>query len=194
VGGDRWKDSPTLLSDKVAVSEGQKMRKVILGYVSAIDSVNEWVGRILKYAVLAMTGMLFIEVVARYGFNKPTFWAHETTAQVFGAYMLLAGGYCLLHSSHVKIEVFWRLLSCRKQAILDLITSVVFFTFIILLTWQAADRAWISIQFLECSPSLWRPYVFPLKTLTVVAVFLVFLQGTVKFIRDIYTLRGIELD
>lgn len=170
------------------------MRRVVQGYVSAIDSVNEWMGRILKYAVLAMTGMLFIEVIARYVFDKPTFWAHEITAQVFGAYMLLAGGYCLLHASHVKIEVFWRLLSCRKQAILDLCTSVVFFVFIILLVWQSADRAWISIQFLERSPSVWHPYVFHLKALAVVAVFLLFLQGTVKFIRDIYVLRGIELD
>lgn len=165
-----------------------------MGYVSAIDSVNEWVGRILKYSVLAMTVMLFIEVIARYVFNRPTFWAHETTAQVFGAYMLLTGGYCLLHAAHVKIEVFWRLLSRRKQAILDLITSVVFFVFVILLAWQASDRALTSIKFLEVVPSVWRPYIFPLKTAAAVAVVLVFLQGTVKFIRDIYVLRGIELD
>lgn len=163
-------------------------------YVFTVDRFNERVGNIIKYAVLAFIAMLLIEIVARYGFNSPTFWAHESTALLFGVYMMLIGGYCLLHGSHVKIDILWSSLSRRHQAIADLCTSVILFVFTILLLWQTGKRAWMSTMLLEESPSLWKPPIWPIKIIAVIAVFLIFIQGTAKFIRDFHIAKGTELD
>lgn len=181
-----------IISGGITEIRVRKMRK-LEKYASVIDTLNEWIGNIMKFSILAIGGMLIIEVTARYGFNSPTFWAHESSALLLGAYMFLAGGYCLLHGSHVKIEIFWRLLSRKQQAILDLCTSWIFFVFVFFLGWQVVRRAWISVMWLEGTQSSWSPPVWPLKIIAAVGIFLLFIQGTVKFVRDFYRAKGIEL-
>jgi len=159
-------------------------------YLFIIDTVNEWTGKFAHYIVLLMIGALLIEVIARYVFNCPTFWAHETTRLLLGSYMYLLAGYCLLHGVHVRVDVLWRMLSRRHRAIIDLCTSVMFFVLMVLLLWKVGVKTWDSVMVLELSPSVWRPPVWPFKIIAVVGMVLLFAQGIAKFIRDLYIVRG----
>ena len=172
---------------------GEKMQKSIHRYLSVVDKVNEWTGKSFGYVVLALTFMLLFEVISRYFFNRPTMWVSEVSQFLSGVYMLIVGGYVLLHNSHVRIDILWSRFSRRNQAIIDLFTSGFFFLFIISLLIEAGRRTWLSILALEVSPSVWRPPIWPVKILVVVAALLLFLQGTAKFIRDLYTVRGVDI-
>ncbi len=96
-----------------------------------IDRLSELSGKGLSALIFAMIGILLIEVVLRYVFNRPTIWAHETTQQVFGAYAVLAGAYTLLHAQHAKVDIIYAAFSPRGRAIADCVTFL--FTFVYLM-------------------------------------------------------------
>ncbi len=58
-----------------------------------IDSISAWLGKYLGFLLFPLVGVLFIEVVLRYGFNRPTLWAHETAIFLFGTLGMFAGAY-----------------------------------------------------------------------------------------------------
>ena len=43
---------------------------------------------------------------------------------------------------------------------------------------------------MERSPTAWRPYLWPIKTIMIVGIFLMLLQATSELLKDILRLRG----
>ncbi len=50
-----------------------------------------------------------------------------------------------------------------------------------------------TLGFMERSATAWRPYLWPIKTLAMVGIFLMLLQAIAVFFKDIATIRGEEL-
>ncbi len=161
--------------------------RILTRLLSIIDRVNKWVGQIIFPLILVMTLVLVYEVVLRYVFNNPTKWAHELSQMVFGTYFMLGAGYAMLHKSHIGVDVFHARLSPRKKAIVDLITSVLFFLFIGVMLYKGGELArdaWIRGK---ASETYWGPPLAPLLTMLPLGAFLLLLQGMAKFIRDLIT-------
>ncbi|MBW4706315.1 TRAP transporter small permease [Roseobacter sp. YSTF-M11] len=49
--------------------------------------------------------MMVFEVVARYGFGAPTFWAHEIAGLLGALAFLLGGAFCMIEGSHMRVTV-----------------------------------------------------------------------------------------
>jgi len=92
----------------------------------SIDAVSKHSG-IFAWLIIPMCAIMTYEVVVRYGFNAPTIWANDLSKLIFGVYFVIGGGYTLVYDGHVRVDVLFRRLSLRKQAILNLVTSSVFF-------------------------------------------------------------------
>lgn len=152
-----------------------------------IDNLNDWIGKVLSYAVFIMFVLVLSEVVRRYFFNSPTVWANELTQLVFGAYVILSGGFILRWGGHVNVDIFYSTLSDRWKAILDIVTSAVFFLFCGMLFLYGGSLAWESLSNFEHSRSAWNPPLYPFKLCIPLAAALLVLQGIAKLIRDIYT-------
>jgi len=160
------------------------MLKAILRF---IDSQSDWTGRIGSVFIFGILGALLFEIFARYLFNSPTDWAHETSAFIFGSYFLLAGAYVLSIRGHVSIDIVYGRLPVRAQAILNLVTFIFLLLMCITLIWwggQAALRAW---QTGETSNSLWQPPTAPIRMMIPIGAFLLLIQGIAKFIRNLNT-------
>ena len=80
--------------------------QTINAVLRCIDNLNDWIGKILSYAVFIMFVLVLSEVVRRYFFNSPTVWANELTQLVFGVYVILSGGYILRWGGHVNVDIF----------------------------------------------------------------------------------------
>ncbi len=152
-----------------------------------IDNINDWIGRILSYGVFFMFILVLSEVIRRYFFNSPTVWANELTQLIFGAYVILAGGYILRWNGHVNVDIFYSTLSYRWKAIFDIATSVIFFGFCGMLFTYGGSLAWESLTSFEHSQSAWNPPLYPFKLCIPIAALLLILQGIAKLIRDIMT-------
>ena len=129
-----------------------------------------------------------MEVVRRYLLNSPTVWANELTQMLFGAYVILSGGYILFTGGHVNVDILTCRLSPKTQAILDIITSFLFFVFCGMLIYYGGSLAWESLSTFETSESAWDVPIYPIKLMIPTGAVLLMLQGLAKLIRDILTL------
>lgn len=160
----------------------QRLARVL----STIDAISKWSGRVTMFLLVALGLLMSIEVVARYVFNAPTLWATETTTLVFGVYIMLAGAYTLLIHGHVTMDAVYSRLSLKGKAILDLLTSFLFFAFCGVLLWKGIPTAIKSVVMMEHSMSAWGAPYWPIKIAIPVGAFLILLQGLAKFTRDFH--------
>ena len=85
--------------------------------------------------------------------------------------------------------------SRRRQAIVDIATSFLFFFFIAILLRESWSLAADSVARWEIDHlAIWKAPLWPSKCLIVVAAALLLLQGIVKFAADIMIVAGIEVD
>ncbi len=151
----------------------------------AVTWINEKGGRFISFLVLLMFGLLLLEVFLRYALNSPTVWANEMSQMVFGAYVVLSGGYILAKGGHMNVDILFSRLSRRTQAKLDIFTSVLFFMFCGMMVYFGGSLAWESLSTFEHSQSAWNPPIYPVKLMIPVGAILLLIQGFAKLLEDI---------
>jgi TRAP-type mannitol/chloroaromatic compound transport system permease small subunit len=152
-----------------------------------IDRVNIFVGKIVSFFIIFIVFIILYEIFARYLFNSPTIWAHESSVMIYGVYVILLGGFLQQRDGHVNVEVLYLKFKPRTRAVIDLFTWLLFFCFCITLLVKGWQMAWDSFKFLEREPTAFAPPVWPIKMMIPLGAFLLLLQGVVKYIRDIRT-------
>jgi TRAP-type mannitol/chloroaromatic compound transport system permease small subunit len=155
-------------------------------YNRLIGTINGFIGEFVAYWSMLAVFVYYYEVIARYVFNSPTNWAHESMFLMFGMQYLLAGGYTLREGSHVRVDVIYTNLSERSKAIMDLITSVFFFIFVITLL----GTGWIffhdAFSIKEVSFTEWGIQYYPIKFALPLGAALIGLQGIALLLKDIH--------
>ena len=99
------------------------MRKVL----RIIDAINETIGSLASWLVIAMVIVILWEVIARYVFNSPTTWAFDGMRLIGGAIIVIGWAYAQLHNAHIRVDVFYSQFSARKRALVDILGSILFF-------------------------------------------------------------------
>lgn len=155
-------------------------------YIRVVGSINDKVGNVVSFMVLFMMFILVWEVIMRYGFDSPTFWAHESSQYFFGAHFILGGAYALLWGAHVNVEILYERFPARTRAIIDLFTWALFYLFCGFLLWNSLQASITSVSRLERTESTWGPPLWPLRLTIPLAALLILLQGTTKTIKDVY--------
>jgi TRAP-type mannitol/chloroaromatic compound transport system permease small subunit len=156
-----------------------------------IDNLNYRVGEFVAYWAVISVFVYYYEVIARYLFNSPTNWVHESMFLMYGMQYMLCGAYAYREDQHVRVDVFYVKLSARGKAIADIITSVFFFIFILTMTWTGARFAMDAINNGEVSFTEWGIQYWPVKLMLPIGAALMALQGLSKLIKDIvFVARG----
>ncbi|KAA3622708.1 MAG: TRAP transporter permease DctM, partial [Proteobacteria bacterium] len=152
--------------------------------------LNGFVGELVAYWSVIAVFVYYFEVISRYVFNSPTNWAHEAMFLMFGMQYLVAGGFVLRDGAHVRVDVIYTNLSRRTKAILDLVTSVFFFIFVVTLM----VTGWIffhdSLGMNEVSFTEWGIQYYPIKFALPLGAALLLLQGLAQLLNDIDIVRG----
>ena len=159
--------------------------KRVQSALALIDAMNEWVGKIFSFIVIAIMLVAFMEVMLRYVFSRPTTWAWEVNVQLLALITFFGAGYTLLYNRHVKLDMLILRLSPRRRALVDLITGLFFFFACGLIIYEGVKAAWHSVSIREHLYTVFAPPIYPLKCLLPIGVSLLLLQGIAKFIRDL---------
>ena len=114
------KDTPTAL-------DGQPL--------SFLDIWIVKIGNVIGWLYFAAVIISVLEVVLRYGFNRPTSWAHETTLMLVGIGMLWGGSYCMAEDRHIRVTVVRDAMPFRMRCIVDLIVGILNLLFCAGLAW-----------------------------------------------------------
>lgn len=161
--------------------------------IRAISRLNDFLGTwVVSPLALVIFAVMIWEVVARYVFSAPTLWATELSQLLFGVYIVLSGGWLLLHRGHVNVDILVARLPRRRRAALDMATSVMFFIFMAVLLKEGWTMASASLESFERSHSAWNPPIWPVKAAIPLGIGLLFLQGVARFLQDLQILLGHE--
>jgi len=162
----------------------------VYGIIKTIDKISEMVAKIAMWALCVVTGIVVYEVVTRRVFHSPHVWTYEIITFFYGAHFMLLAAYTLLKRGHVAIDIVYNRLQPKTQAILDIITYLIFFfPFLIILFYVGQSLAVASWTTGEKTLTARLPLVLPaMKTVTPVTAGLLLLQGFSLFYRRFYFL------
>jgi TRAP-type mannitol/chloroaromatic compound transport system permease small subunit len=143
---------------------------------------------------MVMTLGVSYEVFVRYVLRAPTVWAFDISYMMYGTLFMLGGAYTLSRDAHVRADIFFRLMSPRKQAMLELLLYFLFFfpgiLALIFAGWKYVSRSWRYLEVSTMSPANIPIYQF--KTVIVVAGVLLFLQGIAQVMRCVICIQRDE--
>lgn len=196
------------------------MPRVILAYISAIDAMNRFIGRIVMYLVFVLIAVLLWSSASKV-FLTPSMWTLETAQFVMVAYYVLGGPYSIQLGANVRMDLLYGGWSPRAKAWVDAFTVFFLlfylgvllygalisasyslgyfgdepFDFLVDLCWtfvtQGSSEAQEKLGFMERSPTAWRPMMWPVKLILCTGIFLMILQCLAEFFKDIGRLRGV---
>ena len=169
--------------------------KLLLGLSRAIDALNEHVGRLTYWLILAAVLISAGNAVVRYSVNMSSNAWLEIQWYLFSFVFLFCAGYTLLHNQHVRIDVISGQLSGRARAWIDIFGTIFFLMpmaiAIMWLSWPVFLDAYLSG---EVSTNAGGLTVWPGRLMLPIGFFLLILQGVSELIKRIAFLRGVIPD
>jgi len=167
-------------------------REISNAYIRAVETLSGWTGQFVAYWSIIAVFAYYYEVVARYVFNSPTNWAHESMFLMFGMQYLLSGAYALREDAHVRVDVIYERFTEQTRTLIDIVTSFFFFVFTLTLLGTGFQFARDSVDVWEVSFTEWAIQYWPVKLTIVIGAVLITLQGTVKLLRDVIHYRHLR--
>jgi TRAP-type mannitol/chloroaromatic compound transport system permease small subunit len=158
--------------------------KVHLPLVAPIEWLNEKAGLFVAYWAVIAVFVYYYEVVARYVFNSPTNWVHESMFLMFGMQYMISGAYAYREDQHVRVDVLYAKLTPRGKALADIVTSLFFFIFVGTMLVTGWRFAWDATQVGEHSFTEWGVQYWPVKLMIPIGAALLLLQGLAKLAKD----------
>ncbi|MCD1636284.1 TRAP transporter small permease subunit [Martelella mediterranea] len=168
------------------------MPQAIRTYVRYVDGFNRVVGRIAMWLIFVMMGILLWSSISKTMFN-PSLWTLEMAQFVMTAYYILGGAYSLQLDSHVRMDLIYGRWTPRQKAAVDAITVIMLFTYLIFLLIGGVSSTQYALKYGETSYSSWSPYMAPIKIVMVAGIFLMFLQTTSIFFKDLAKALGRDM-
>jgi len=163
-------------------------------FVERIEKFNSVVGQASAWLTLAMVLVTFIIVIMRYAFDLGWIWLQETVTLMHAAVFMLAAAYTLARDEHVRVDVFYKKLTARGQAIVDALGTAFFLIpVMIFLIWSSSSYVAVAWRIRETSVEaggLAYPWVPVLKTFIPLMAALLLLQAIVIVVRSITLIRS----
>ena len=155
-----------------------------------IDKINGYAGEFVCFWSIIAVFVYYYEVLARYMFNSPTNWAHESMFLMFGMQYVLAAGFTNRDDAHVRVDVIYKFFPDRLKGLTDVFTSIFFFIFAFALLWTGWVFAADSMNVWEVSFTEWAIQYWPVKLMLPLGALLLTFDGLTKLIKDVYVLAG----
>ena len=169
--------------------------KGLLVFSRAIDALNEQVGKLTYWLILAAVLISTGNAVVRYSLNMSSNAWLEIQWYLFSFVFLFCAGYTLLHNQHVRIDILTGALSGRAKAWIDILGTVFFLLpmaiAIMWLSWPVFVDAY---QSNEISTNAGGLLIWPGRLMVPAGFFLLVLQGVSEMIKRIAFLRGLIPD
>ncbi len=164
------------------------------GLGAYIDRLSIATGCAASWLTLAMVVMTFVIVVMRYVFDVGLIWLQESLTWLHAAVFMLGAAYTMQQEQHVRVDIFYRDMSERRQAWVDLL-GVLFFVFplcafFVWTAWDYVTASWSVGEVSRNAGGLPYPFVPLLKTILIVMPIAVALQGISLLLRSVQRIQG----
>jgi TRAP-type mannitol/chloroaromatic compound transport system permease small subunit len=166
--------------------------KALLKLSGVIDWINEKIGFVANLLVLLACVVSAGNAMSRYAFNLSSNGWLEVQWYMFAVVVMYGASYTLKRNEHVRVEIFYLMLSERGQLWLDLICTALFLVPICLLL---AYLSWpffsMSFDEGEMSGNAGGLLRWPIKFVLPSGFVLLALQGVSEVIKRIAAIEGL---
>ena len=186
---------------------------VLRAYIAVIDRLNHGIGRVIMYGIFAMMAVLLWSTISKFS-DQPSLWTLEVAQFAMITYFFLGGPYAIQMGSHVRMDLFYENWSVRRKAATDALMVLCLIFYLGVLLWGGLSSTAYSLGYcgtnplaffgglvtgaeevgtMERSRTIWRPYLWPIKSIMCLGILLMLLQALSELAKDILRLRGQEV-
>ena len=162
--------------------------------LDAIERLIDASGRAVSWLTLLMVLVTFVVVVLRYVFDTGSIALQESITWLHAMVFMIGAAWTMREGAHVRVDIFYARFSDRGRAWVDLFGSLLLLLpvmgFIGWISWEYIAESWGVLEGSREAGGL--PGVFLLKSLILVMVVLLILQGFADIARNLRILRGAE--
>ena len=152
------------------------------------------IGEAAAWLTFVMALVTCLVAVLRYGLSLGWIWLQETITWMHAAVFLLAAGYTLARDEHVRVDIFYREMSPKRKALVNLSGCLLFLlplsAGLLLGSLEYVQTSWLIQESSREAGGLVYPFPSLLKTLLPITGALVTLQGLVICTRSAAELLG----
>ncbi|MFC6670643.1 TRAP transporter small permease subunit [Marinobacterium aestuariivivens] len=160
--------------------------------VRLLDAFSEWSGRIISWLTLLMVLITFAIVVMRYLFNVGNIALQESVIYMHSFVFLLGAAYTLKHDGHVRVDIFYRPLTERGKAWINLLGTLLLLlpvsVFILVISWDYVATSWSLLEGSQEAGGI--PYRYVLKSTLIAMPIMMIMQGLADLGRCLLVLSG----
>ncbi len=165
---------------------------VLDDFIRFVDRLNDVVGRATAWLMVFVVLSAFTMVFVRYVMSVGAVWTNDMIIWPHGIAFMLAAGYTLLNSEHVRVDIFYAKASARRRAVIDIFGTIFFLLpWLITVAYVATPYALSSWSIMESSDQTGGlPAVYFVKSAIPMFCFLLGLQGLAMIARGVLVLIG----
>ena len=158
-----------------------------------LDRISTATGKAAAWLTLFMVVVTFVVVLMRYVFDAGLIWVQESVVWMHAVVFMLGAAYTLHDEEHVRVDVFYRAMSERRRAWIDLFGVILFLLPLCLfLGWKSFDfvmQSWNIREASRESGGLPYPFIPMLKSVLLLMPLAVAMQGLSLLLRSSQTIR-----
>ncbi len=171
-------------TDITAYTEGDEVE-----IRSGLDRAVAGSTKFFAWAIFLAFLITVFEVISRYVFDAPTFWAHESTTFLIAGIFLVGGPIALARDKHIRVRMFYDAVSPSGRRWFDIVNSVIALVFFAglayaawIMSWKATHTPTGEIHF-EGTGTSWNPPTPALlKIMVLICVSVMFAQTVMHLI------------
>lgn len=159
-------------------------------WIRKIEALTNAAAAVGAFLLLPLVGSMVYEVLSRYLFSAPTFWAYELAYMMMGSIFMLGMAYALKEKAHVSVDLFYLSMGVRAKAVVNLLGFLLFIPCLLWLTYALFGYMVKAYEGHELSgQSAWNPVIWPYRSLFVAGFVILTLQSFVEVWKSICALR-----
>ena len=132
--------------------------------------------------LLFVTFSIFVDVILRYFFNRPSIWVTEVSTYLFLYIIFLGTSYALQEGLHIKVTFLLDKMNAALTRFINLVTSIFAMIFCSVLLWQTSVMTWTAFKENWTSPTMLNApyaYIYVVMVFGSLLLFLTFLFNTI---------------
>ncbi|MCQ4313813.1 TRAP transporter small permease subunit [Pseudomonas stutzeri] len=164
----------------------------LLGVAHLIDAANARFGQACAWLTMFLVVGTALVVVLRYGFGIGATALQEAVLYAHALVFMGTAAWVLQRNGHVRVDIFYQRFSARYQALVEVLGTLLFLLPVCLFlgwaSWDYVSNSWATLE--ASSETGGLKFVFVQKSIILVLVFTLALQGISEIIKAAYLVTG----
>ncbi|MDH5370796.1 MAG: TRAP transporter small permease subunit [Gammaproteobacteria bacterium] len=160
--------------------------------VNKLEQTSELSGQLVAWLTLFIVMLTFIVVILRYVFDIGSIAMQESISYLHAFAFMFGAAYTLKHDGHVRVDIFYRDMTPKKKARVDLVgTLLLLFPVCLFIFFSSLDyvlTSWSQLE--ESGEAGGLAYVFILKAALLIMPILLIIQGAALSLKSLLLLKN----